>query len=640
MSAGAPPQSAQSSKPQRVLACILCQQRKIKCKYAFNPSPIDQFIQSIYQVIFRDPDNDSDSSNDDIRGTQISKAYDQSSAPNEENLLFASRSMNVDLSTLHPNPVHIFRLWQTYLDNVNPLFKVTHTPSLQPRIIEAASNITNIDPTLEALIFSIYCISTLSLEEDDCQTIFAASKEDLLMRYHFACQQALLNCGFIRTTDHDCLTALFFYLVSIEPNANAYSLSSLLGLTIRIAHRIGIQSESTLAQCTILEAEMRRRLWWAIILFDARIGGRSQSKTVTLEPSWDCMVPLNVSDSDLRPEMKIRPTNQARSEALFAVMRCELGDYVRHSSFYLDFSNPALRPLAKHVQNGSSPGGSGLVKLEESIEEQHFKSLDLENPIHFMTVWTTRGQLAKDRLLEHNARFSNSSAGKTEAQRDAATSYAFRMLECDTKIMTCPLTKRFRWFNRFYFPFPAYIQIVQDVRRRPHGAFARRAWEIMSDNYEVWWVGTTPSSQSRDDSPFVKMLAGIFMGAWEACERASEDQRAPGEILAPPRIVVRLRQALAQVASGSQAMQQNEMGGVQGVGGFPTPVPTPMSFEDQGMTHCMGIQDGHTRMPEGMYSGGAPGELFLDAPMDQLDMDQVDWAAFDAQMGLGPGGVH
>ncbi|KAL9585691.1 MAG: hypothetical protein Q9203_004144 [Teloschistes exilis] len=631
MSAGAPPQSAQSSKPQRVLACILCQQRKIKCDRNFPcsnciksrlpcvPSTLlqrrrkrrfperalldrlakyedllrqnnvsfeplhegpakgkevrdggsgddsdNEYLEStpsatgrsekgpearnIWHAMsqsFRDPDNDSDSSNDDIRGTQISKAYDQSSAPNEENLLFASRSMNVDLSTLHPNPVHIFRLWQTYLDNV-----------------------------------------------------------------------------------------------SIEPNANAYSLSSLLGLTIRIAHRIGIQSESTLAQCTILEAEMRRRLWWAIILFDARIGGRSQSKTVTLEPSWDCMVPLNVSDSDLRPEMKIRPTNQARSEALFAVMRCELGDYVRHSSFYLDFSNPALRPLAKHVQNGSSPGGSGLVKLEESIEEQHFKSLDLENPIHFMTVWTTRGQLAKDRLLEHNARFSNSSAGKTEAQRDAATSYAFRMLECDTKIMTCPLTKRFRWFNRFYFPFPAYIQIVQDVRRRPHGAFARRAWEIMSDNYEVWWVGTTPSSQSRDDSPFVKMLAGIFMGAWEACERASEDQRAPGEILAPPRIVVRLRQALAQVASGSQAMQQNEMGGVQGVGGFPTPVPTPMSFEDQGMTHCMGIQDGHTRMPEGMYSGGAPGELFLDAPMDQLDMDQVDWAAFDAQMGLGPGGVH
>lgn len=45
MSAGTP---SQSSKPQRVLACILCQQRKIKCKYAFNPSPIGQPIHSIY----------------------------------------------------------------------------------------------------------------------------------------------------------------------------------------------------------------------------------------------------------------------------------------------------------------------------------------------------------------------------------------------------------------------------------------------------------------------------------------------------------------------------------------------------------------------------------------------------------------
>ncbi|KAI4250241.1 MAG: hypothetical protein LQ352_005413 [Teloschistes flavicans] len=123
-------------------------------------------------LMFRDPDNDSDSSNDDVRGLQIKKAWDQSSAPNEDHLLFGPRSMRVDLSTLHPNPVHIFRLWQIYLDNVNPLFKVTHTPSLQGRIIEAASNVTNIVPTLEALIFSIYCTSTLSLEEEDSSAVF------------------------------------------------------------------------------------------------------------------------------------------------------------------------------------------------------------------------------------------------------------------------------------------------------------------------------------------------------------------------------------------------------------------------------------------------------------------------------------
>ena len=150
-----------------------------------------------------------------MREAAVKKAWDQS-VENGDHLLFGSRRTTVDLSTLHPDPVQIFRLWQIYLNNVNPLLKVTHTPSLQGRIIEAASNVTNVNPTLEALMFSIYCMSILSLIVEDCQTMFGSSKEDLLMRYQFGCQQALLNCGFLRSSDRDCLTALYLYLVSLS----------------------------------------------------------------------------------------------------------------------------------------------------------------------------------------------------------------------------------------------------------------------------------------------------------------------------------------------------------------------------------------------------------------------------------------
>lgn len=111
-------------------------------------------------------------------------------------------------------PVHIFKLWQVYLDNVDPLLKVTHTPTLQPRIIEAAGQISDLDPILEALMFSMYCVSTHSISENDCMTIFGSSKQHLLFRYQDGCQQALLNCGFLRCNDRDCLTALYLYLVS------------------------------------------------------------------------------------------------------------------------------------------------------------------------------------------------------------------------------------------------------------------------------------------------------------------------------------------------------------------------------------------------------------------------------------------
>ena len=146
--------------------------------------------------------------------TAVKKAWDQS-VENADHLLFGLRGTTVDLSTSHPEPVQIFRLWQIYLDNVNPLLKVTHTPSLQARIIEAASNIKSINPTLEALMFSIYCTSILSLSTDVCLTTFGSSKDDLLTRYQFGCQQALLNCGFLRSSDRDCLTALYLYLVSL-----------------------------------------------------------------------------------------------------------------------------------------------------------------------------------------------------------------------------------------------------------------------------------------------------------------------------------------------------------------------------------------------------------------------------------------
>lgn len=131
----------------------------------------------------------------------------------DDDLLFGSRTTSVDISTLHPEPVHIFRLWQLYLENIDPLLKMTHTPSLQPRIIEAIGDVKSIKPTLEALMFSIYTMSVLNLSVDDCQAMFGAQKAVLLTRYQFGCQQALLNAGFLRGGDRDCLTALVLYLV-------------------------------------------------------------------------------------------------------------------------------------------------------------------------------------------------------------------------------------------------------------------------------------------------------------------------------------------------------------------------------------------------------------------------------------------
>lgn len=132
---------------------------------------------------------------------------------NEDNILFGSRQIFVDICPLHPSPVQIFKLWQIYLDRVNPLLKVTHAPTLQNRIVDAASNLASVDAALQVLMFSIYCITITSLEPEDCQQMLGSSKEDMLMRFRFGCQQALMNASFLQTDEIDCLTGLYLYLV-------------------------------------------------------------------------------------------------------------------------------------------------------------------------------------------------------------------------------------------------------------------------------------------------------------------------------------------------------------------------------------------------------------------------------------------
>ena len=131
----------------------------------------------------------------------------------DHNHLFGDAKTGASLSTLHPTHVQIFRLWQIYSDNINPLLKVTHAPTLQARILDAAVDVTSISRELEALMFGVYCTAIISLGEEDCRSTLGESKSKLLRKYQDACRQALLNCGFLRSRERDCLTAYFLYLV-------------------------------------------------------------------------------------------------------------------------------------------------------------------------------------------------------------------------------------------------------------------------------------------------------------------------------------------------------------------------------------------------------------------------------------------
>ncbi|KAM0313199.1 hypothetical protein ACHAO8_005696 [Botrytis cinerea] len=568
---------------------------------------------------FREPDNISDSDDDDVRGGDVKRVWDQVS--DNDNFLFGSRISNVDISTFHPEPVQIFRLWQIYLENIDPLLKVTHTPSLQALIIEAAGNLRNIKPQLEALMFGIYCVAISSLSYEDCQLMFYTSKSDLLTRYQFGCQQGLLNSGFLRNRDdRDTLTALFFYLMSFRTKSVPQSLSSLLAIAVRIAQRMDCHNEFALSKLNPLEAEMRRRLWWSLVLYDTRIGEIADSKHVILTPTWSCNIPLNASDSDFHAEMKDPPQSQQKpTEAIFAVLRGELGNFIRNTTFHLDFNNPTLKSAAKNHQHDFTTEGSELTDLEKMVEEKYLRFCDPKNPLHFTTIWTTRMSLAKWHLVEHWHFSGKNHSSKVGLVRDATIAHALNMLECDTKLMTSPLAKGFMWMSNMHFPFPAYFQIVQNFKRRPLCQQAEKAWETMTQNYEARF-----NSLLYDEipGPFFLIFAKIILQAWEVREVAF---RSMGEEIAEPGIVSSIRQRMAGMTQmGEEGEGQVGKKGVE-VDGHDFSRVAPISF------YGLGEELGYPA--SGTSGAGAyidtPGMGLIDADISTLDWSAMDWGAVD-----------
>lgn len=134
-----------------------------------------------------------------------------------DNLLLGMHRSPVDLATFHPDPVTAFKMWQLYIDHVDPLLKITHVPTLQPRFIAAIGNVGAVKPPLEALMFGVYSLAVLSLSPTDCAEQLGMSREELLTKYQFGCEQALMNAGYLRSADLQCLTAMTMHLVSVSP---------------------------------------------------------------------------------------------------------------------------------------------------------------------------------------------------------------------------------------------------------------------------------------------------------------------------------------------------------------------------------------------------------------------------------------
>lgn len=184
--------------------------------------------------------------------------------------MFGYSSVNVDMLALHPPPEQIPKYWQLFKENVDPLVKLLHIPTIEPKILEAKDHLDHLPKGLEALMFSIYYGAITSLQKHETKQIFGLDQETLLARYRFGVEQALARARFLDTEEIIVLQAFVLFLVLLRKNDDARILWTLTGLVVRLAQSLGCHRDGSHFDMSPFECEMRRRLWWHVCILDSR----------------------------------------------------------------------------------------------------------------------------------------------------------------------------------------------------------------------------------------------------------------------------------------------------------------------------------------------------------------------------------
>jgi hypothetical protein len=309
------------------------------------------------------------------------------------------------------------------------------------------------------------------------------------------------------------------------------SLFCLTGIAVRISQRMGLAFDGTSYGLSPFEVEMRRRLWWQVLLLDIRVAELSGAGSALLNHTWRTKLPSNVNDSDLFPDMRERPKEHpGATEMVFVLHRCEVAN------------------LVQQLQDKSIPltiKDEAIDELEKKLDKNYLQYCDPSIPFHLVTTLMVKLATAKIRMLPRHLHLRDNISQNLTEDPDYLFKLSLQCLENHNKMMAIPSLDRFMWHVLTNFPFPAQVYLLCCLRWRTSDALADLAWELLEMRFENHYMRINESEfwRMRKDSAIYLGIANLIIKAWEAREKAFQSASQP---LPPtPDFINRLRAQLA-----------------------------------------------------------------------------------------------
>uniref|UniRef100_A0A0D2XKV4 Zn(2)-C6 fungal-type domain-containing protein n=1 Tax=Fusarium oxysporum (strain Fo5176) TaxID=660025 RepID=A0A0D2XKV4_FUSOF len=430
-----PGHSLQSHELQHKLGRLVLHEETGSKRYVCDGiwAKLDEEWTSIREASPNNPDDGCSSNGDDNVTLHASSSA-------HSPFFFGYLPFNSVPAIYHPESAQVSYLWSIYQENVEPLLKAVHVPTMEKVFHDAKTRFNQLSAAYQALIRAIYYAAVVSLDPEDVLSNLGQSKDEALARYRFATEQALSRADFLVTSDITVLQALSIFLAVVRHEGESRLCWSLTGLAIHLARGMGLHRDGSQLALRPFEKELRRRLWWALLLLDIRSAEELGTDLIVGKSTFDTQMPSNLNDKDISPDLVDSPApREGRTDTTLFLIRCE-------------------------------------------IYEKFFKWIDKTDPLYDMAAMLARSLRAKIYfVIYYPALFP---ATDVQSQLfDEARQCVYRavvnILEYDHRLHVDPKVQQYRWLFQTFSNWHAIAYFLIESCRRPWTPLVERGWQAV-----------------------------------------------------------------------------------------------------------------------------------------------------------------
>lgn len=283
---------------------------------------------------------------------------------------------------------------------------------------------------------------------------------------------------------------------------------------------MGLHRDGELLGLKPFETEMRRRLWWQIIMVDAKYAMLSGLSHTLLPRGWDTKEPKNINDEDLLPSAteaiqdKEGPTDMILVIVIFKIAK-KLIRLPGIETILLINEMEATRGTKGPNREKVEEYRRVVQQLTKDVDEIFTKfSSPTAGPLHQLA------QQMKDHLMNKLSALAKPTAEQADWGTEVFdhTSNTFK-LAVDTTSHAVEQYKMasypgWDWFSRLHFQLDIFAYLVGQLCHRTTGRLVDKAWQVVEGVYEYH-----PEFYEMSQKMYYQLAHFIFK-AWRKREEA------------------------------------------------------------------------------------------------------------------------